>query len=134
MSNQYLYCQITHLFQGNYNNELYHPFSTNVEPPPPDSRFNIKWFPSSNEWFYVEKQNDDSLKKIMDYTELRKMYYPPMTDYLDGIVKGDMEQIANYTSNCLLVKERFPKTMESITLKQHYIDIGLLLTNSNADF
>jgi hypothetical protein len=43
------------------------------------------------------------------YQQLRSMEYPPMTDYLDGIVKGDQAQIQKYIDDCLAVKARIPK-------------------------
>jgi hypothetical protein len=43
------------------------------------------------------------------YAEKRKESYPPTTDYLDGIVKGDQTQIDKYISDCLAIKEKFPK-------------------------
>jgi len=43
------------------------------------------------------------------YKEKRKPEYPPMTDYLDGIVKGDQAQIDKYIADCLAVKEKYPK-------------------------
>ena len=43
------------------------------------------------------------------YKEQRQAEYPPITDYLDGIVKGDKEQVAKYISECLAVKEKYPK-------------------------
>lgn len=43
------------------------------------------------------------------YQELRVPAYPPITDYLDGIVKGDAEQVAKYIADCLAVKAQFPK-------------------------
>ena len=43
------------------------------------------------------------------YQRERKPNYPPMTDYLDGIVKGDQAQIDKYISDCLAVKEKYPK-------------------------
>lgn len=43
------------------------------------------------------------------YTEKRAAEYPPYTDYLDGIVKGDQEQIAKYIADCLAVKAKYPK-------------------------
>jgi hypothetical protein len=43
------------------------------------------------------------------YQELRKAAYPPVSDYLDGIVKGSAEQVQEYVDACLAVKERFPK-------------------------
>lgn len=39
----------------------------------------------------------------------RKMSYPPITDYLDGIVKGDQAQIDKYIADCLAVKAKYPK-------------------------
>ncbi len=43
------------------------------------------------------------------YQRDRKAEYPPMEDYLDGIVKGDQAQIDKYISDCLAIKEKFPK-------------------------
>jgi hypothetical protein len=43
------------------------------------------------------------------YQELRAAAYPPMADYLDGIVKGDAEQVAVYVAACLAVKTLYPK-------------------------
>ena len=43
------------------------------------------------------------------YKEKRKESYPPATDYLDGVVKGDQGQIDKYIADCLAVKQRFPK-------------------------
>jgi len=43
------------------------------------------------------------------YQRDRKAEYPPATDYLDGIVKGDQVQIDKYVSDCLAIKEKFPK-------------------------
>ena len=44
-----------------------------------------------------------------DYARKRKPEYPPMTDYIDGIVKGDQAQIDKYIADCLAVKEKYPK-------------------------
>lgn len=43
------------------------------------------------------------------YAQLRAAEYPPMTDYLDGVVKNDQEQIAKYIADCLAVKAKYPK-------------------------
>lgn len=43
------------------------------------------------------------------YQELRRQAYPPVTDYLDGIVKGDQAQIQKYIDDCLAVKAKYPK-------------------------
>lgn len=43
------------------------------------------------------------------YQELRIAAYPPITDYLDGVVKGDAVQVQAYVDACLAVKTRYPK-------------------------
>jgi len=43
------------------------------------------------------------------YINKRKLEYPPITDYLDGIVKGDQTQIAKYITDCQAVKAKYPK-------------------------
>jgi uncharacterized protein (UPF0297 family) len=43
------------------------------------------------------------------YKELRAKEYPPITDYLDGVVKGDQTQIQAYIDACLAVKAKYPK-------------------------
>jgi hypothetical protein len=44
-----------------------------------------------------------------EYQRLRAPEYPPMTDYLDGLVKGDTEQMQAYIDACLAVKAKYPK-------------------------
>ncbi len=43
------------------------------------------------------------------YIAKRAAEYPPITDYIDGVVKGDQAQIDKYIADCLAVKKRFPK-------------------------
>lgn len=45
----------------------------------------------------------------LTYAQLRAQEYPPMTDYLDGIVKNDQAQINKYIADCLAVKAKYPK-------------------------
>lgn len=47
---------------------------------------------------------------IKEYIDQRKMAYPPITDYIDGVVKGDQAQIDAYIAACQAVKAAFPKT------------------------
>jgi hypothetical protein len=47
--------------------------------------------------------------KNTEYQRLRAPEYPPMTDYLDGLVKGDTEQMQSYIDACLAVKAKYPK-------------------------
>lgn len=39
----------------------------------------------------------------------RAAEYPPITDYIDGIVKGDQSQVQAYIDACLAVKAKYPK-------------------------
>lgn len=43
------------------------------------------------------------------YKYKRASEYPPITDYLDGVVKGDQTQIDKYIADCLAVKAKYPK-------------------------
>ena len=43
------------------------------------------------------------------YKYKRASEYPPITDYLDGVVKGDQAQIDKYIADCLAVKAKYPK-------------------------
>jgi len=43
------------------------------------------------------------------YKSKRAAEYPPVTDWLDGMVKGDQAQIDKYIADCLAVKAKFPK-------------------------
>jgi hypothetical protein len=43
------------------------------------------------------------------YQAQRAAEYPPMADYIDGIVKGDQAQVQAYIDACLAVKAKYPK-------------------------
>lgn len=43
------------------------------------------------------------------YQRDRAAEYPPMADYIDGIVKGDQAQVQAYIDACLAVKAKYPK-------------------------
>jgi hypothetical protein len=43
------------------------------------------------------------------YVAKRQREYPPFTDYLDGIAKGDQAQIDKYIADCQAVKAKYPK-------------------------
>lgn len=47
-----------------------------------------------------------------EYQRLRAAEYPPMADYIDGIVKGDAAQVQAYIDACLAVKLKYPKPTE----------------------
>lgn len=43
------------------------------------------------------------------YKTQRQSEYPPITDYLDAVVKGDQAQIDAYIAACQAVKAKYPK-------------------------
>ena len=43
------------------------------------------------------------------YIAKRASEYPTITDYIDGVVKGDQAQIDKYIADCLAVKAKYPK-------------------------
>jgi hypothetical protein len=45
-----------------------------------------------------------------EYQRLRALEYPPVTDYLDAVVKGDLAQQQVYIDACLAVKAKYPKS------------------------
>jgi len=53
------------------------------------------------------KRQEEENKK--NYGVFRAREYPPIADYLDGIVKGDQKQIDKYIADCLAVKAKYPK-------------------------
>lgn len=44
-----------------------------------------------------------------EYIILRRTEYPNIIEYIDGVVKGDAEQIQAYIDKCKAVKEKYPK-------------------------
>jgi hypothetical protein len=44
-----------------------------------------------------------------EYQRKRVREYPPITDYLDGVVKGNQAQINKYIADCQAVKAKYPK-------------------------
>lgn len=47
-----------------------------------------------------------------EYKRQRKNEYPPIEDYIDGVVKGDQNQINEYIQKCLEIKAKYPKPTE----------------------
>jgi len=43
------------------------------------------------------------------YKYQRAKEYPNLLDYIDGVVKGDQEQIDDYIAACQAVKTKYPK-------------------------
>jgi hypothetical protein len=54
----------------------------------------------------------DAVQAYVDahaYIAKRASEYPPITDYIDGVVKGDQAQIDKYIADCQAVKAKYPK-------------------------
>ena len=62
-----------------------------------------------------DEQIDQELIRLQQQYELdsykrnRLAEYPPITDYIDGVVKGDQTQINAYIAACQAVKAKYPK-------------------------
>lgn len=56
-----------------------------------------------------DEQAARELVAATEYQRQRAAEYPPMSDYLDGVVKGDQAQIDKYIADCLAVKAKYPK-------------------------
>ena len=50
-----------------------------------------------------------SVYNTQEYARKREFEYPPITDYLDGVVKGNQAQIDAYIAACQAVKTKYPK-------------------------
>ena len=60
----------------------------------------------------VVSYNEATVQTYIDnhaYIAKRQAEYPPITDYLDGIVKGNQTQIDAYIAACQAVKTKYPK-------------------------
>ena len=61
-------------------------------------------------WNIVDVPYEEHLQRVLN---ARAAEYPPMSDYVDGVVKGDQEQIDAYVAACLAVKAKYPKPQEA---------------------
>ena len=57
----------------------------------------------------IRAEERSAAQAALTYAQKRAAEYPPMTDYLDGIAKGDQTQIDKYIADCLAVKAKYPK-------------------------
>jgi hypothetical protein len=57
----------------------------------------------------ITEEEANALRPKPTYAELRAAEYPPMVDYIDGVVKNDQAQIDKYIADCLAVKAKYPK-------------------------
>lgn len=78
-------------------------------------------FASTQGWVHADTasigdtyENGQFIKPVpvvdpLEYQRQRAAGYPPMADYIDGIVKGDQAQVQAYIDACLAVKAKYPK-------------------------
>jgi hypothetical protein len=64
------------------------------------------WLPNCT---LITDEEADALRPAPTYAQKRAIEYPPVTDYIDGVVKGDQDQIGAYIAACLAVKVKYPK-------------------------
>jgi hypothetical protein len=57
----------------------------------------------------IDNLNKPFVEPKPSYADKRKAEYPPIEDYLDGIVKNDTSQIQAYIDACKAVKLKYPK-------------------------
>ena len=97
---------VTHIDDVSVLNEKYGIKSMLIDNILKDMNGNIITLPSDIE----EKRAELILEyNSKNYQRRRKLEYPPITDYLDAIVKGDQSQIDEYIQKCLEVKAKYPK-------------------------
>ena len=74
---------------------------------------NLEWLsetePPTEEEVLAELDRLKKDWKDKEYQRLRAQEYPDFKEYLDGIVKGDKNQINAYIAACKAVKEKYPK-------------------------
>ena len=84
-----------------------------------DTENKLHWLDDSSFAHYLPEGcveiTDEEAKSLcpvytQTYADKRAAEYPPMTDYLDGIVKGDQDQVDAYIAACNAVKLKYPKT------------------------
>ena len=72
-------------------------------------RGDIAYDANENEVAY----DKDAVQAYVDahaYIAKRASEYPPIADYIDGVVKSDQTQIEKYIADCLAVKAKYPKS------------------------
>lgn len=85
--------------------------ATNVQPPV-EVEGKSRHF-KDGAWVYVDipvvPQPEPVTEYVPTYADYRRKEYPPITDYIDGVVKGDSAQVQKYIDECLAVKAKYPK-------------------------
>jgi hypothetical protein len=72
--------------------------------------YNAKWNGSSFDMELIPAEETiEEVQIELTYAQKRQAEYPPIADYMDGVVKGDQAQIDKYIADCLAVKLKYPK-------------------------
>lgn len=131
----YYYCGVFEPMPHQINDTEFEN-TTTIPPPNPVPLTIIKYNPQKQQWYYEEAPKDPSVEmnpmdQILDYKALRKLEYPDLTDYVDGVVKNDTNQIQEYVGKCLKVKQNIPKTVTK-TRRQYLVEkIGMVVLPQN---
>ena len=67
--------------------------------------------PTREEWD-AEWERQTRIAELSEYKMQRIHEYPPMVDYIDGVVKGDNAQVQAYIDKCNEIKAKYPKPAE----------------------
>jgi hypothetical protein len=73
-----------------------------------------KQTPPTEEQCLAEAERLRASYEALEYQRLRAFEYPPITEYLDGVVKNDKAQIDAYIEACQAVKTKYPKPLTNI--------------------
>jgi len=57
----------------------------------------------------IDNLNTTPVIYELTYADKRRAEYPPIENYIDGVVKGDQAQIDAYIVDCQAVKAKYPK-------------------------
>ena len=74
-----------------------------------DCQASQAWGTEGSYTFEVIDLDQDAVYLLAQCHAKRAAEYPPMADYLDGIVKNDPVQIDKYIADCKAVKAKYPK-------------------------
>jgi hypothetical protein len=84
-------------------------YATTIEPPIAQDGKTINF--QNGSWVFndIPTPEPEPTPTPLTYAEKREIEYPPITDYIDGVVKGDQAQIDSYIAACQAVKAKYPK-------------------------
>jgi hypothetical protein len=74
---------------------------------------NVSNYPFTFDQFLIKLNQIKKEYEDKEYQRLRATEYPPVTDYLDAVVKDDLAQQQAYIDACLAVKAKYPKPEEA---------------------